>query len=269
MSLRSFTENLINLVIESCLVRKLGEIFTPALVGDLDDAGVAKLATEMGEVRERRGHLAEEVDMLKAALKTCRHHRPRPRYHTSQTAPAPSREARSSADHTHLAVKGAVDRAMADLKADFEKMTADLNQTLSLLGNTGALAMTGTSNMSKPPSPSALPAGMPKEPFAPREGSTGSHGIGVLSGAPAPPAGPFFHTPAPFGHLRTSSPANAPTGAPSLFTPGPTSSQAKTPVGVSEPTPSPLSGGSFSGASGSAAGPQQTGGNIFSSGSSR
>ncbi|KAG8163019.1 hypothetical protein KVR01_007497 [Diaporthe batatas] len=77
MSLRTFTDNLINLGIESCLIQDLPNIFTPRLVNDMDDEQLERLAGESEDVRSYRSQLRDNLDLLKQGLEQCRRYRPR------------------------------------------------------------------------------------------------------------------------------------------------------------------------------------------------
>ena len=77
MALRTFTDNLINLAIESCLIQDLPNLFTPRLVNDLDNARLANLAAESEEVRNYRLQLQKDIKLLQQGLEQCRRHRPR------------------------------------------------------------------------------------------------------------------------------------------------------------------------------------------------
>ncbi|KAF9870993.1 dynamin family protein [Colletotrichum karsti] len=77
MSLRTFTDNLINLAVESCLVHELPGMFTPADVTRMSDARVAELAAETEETQSIRSQLEAEIRLLEDGLKECRRHRPR------------------------------------------------------------------------------------------------------------------------------------------------------------------------------------------------
>ncbi|GKT64312.1 dynamin family protein [Colletotrichum tofieldiae] len=77
MALRTFTDNLINLAIESCLVQDLPSLFTPRLVSSMDDEKLAELAAESEEVRNYRSQLQEDIKLLKQGLEQCRRYRPR------------------------------------------------------------------------------------------------------------------------------------------------------------------------------------------------
>ncbi|KAK2051907.1 hypothetical protein LY76DRAFT_584249 [Colletotrichum caudatum] len=75
MALRTFTDNLINLVIESCLIQDLPTILTPKLVNRMGDDELAELAAESEEVQAYRSRLREDIKLLKQGLQQCRRYR--------------------------------------------------------------------------------------------------------------------------------------------------------------------------------------------------
>ena len=77
MALRTFTDNLINLAVESCLIQDLPSIFTPRHVNNMDDDKLAELAAESEELRNSRSQLQEDIELLKKGLKQCRPYRSR------------------------------------------------------------------------------------------------------------------------------------------------------------------------------------------------
>ncbi|KAK1594653.1 P-loop containing nucleoside triphosphate hydrolase protein [Colletotrichum navitas] len=77
MALRTFTDNLINLVIESCLIQDLPAIFSPKLVNRMDDEKLMELAAESEEVQNYRSQLREEIKLLKQGLQQCRRYKPK------------------------------------------------------------------------------------------------------------------------------------------------------------------------------------------------
>lgn len=77
MALRTFTDNLINLGIESCLIQDLPNLFTPRLVNNMDSEELEQLAAESEEVRSYRFQLRDDVKVLKEGLEQCRRYRPR------------------------------------------------------------------------------------------------------------------------------------------------------------------------------------------------
>ncbi|KAK2039836.1 hypothetical protein LZ31DRAFT_558404 [Colletotrichum somersetense] len=100
MSLRTFTDNLNNLVIESCLIQDLPAIFTPKLVNRMDDEKLAELAAESEEVQTYRSQLREDIKLLKQGLQQCRRYRirgaPEARPSTRVTPPTPPSSAGST-----------------------------------------------------------------------------------------------------------------------------------------------------------------------------
>ncbi|KAH6993347.1 P-loop containing nucleoside triphosphate hydrolase protein [Fusarium venenatum] len=78
MSRRTFTDNVINLAIESCLVHSIPEILTPTEVDGMDDVRLKELAAERSETTSRRALLNADIELLKKGLDTCRRYKPRP-----------------------------------------------------------------------------------------------------------------------------------------------------------------------------------------------
>ncbi|KAI8308016.1 Interferon-induced GTP-binding protein Mx [Colletotrichum sp. SAR11_59] len=68
MALRTFTDNLINLALESCLIQELPGILTPKAVNEMDDTRLAELAAESEEIRARRTQLQTDIKLLKQGL---------------------------------------------------------------------------------------------------------------------------------------------------------------------------------------------------------
>ena len=77
MSLRTITENVINLAVESCLVGALQTILTPQAVNKMSDDELNELAGESEEVRATRKKLNQQVAVLKDGLAKCQRYRPR------------------------------------------------------------------------------------------------------------------------------------------------------------------------------------------------
>lgn len=95
MALQTFTDNLINLAIESCLIQDLSSLFTPRLVNSMDDKKLAELAAESEEVRDHRSQLLKDIKLLKQGLEQCRRYKPRPTARSeSETKQLPSSEIR-------------------------------------------------------------------------------------------------------------------------------------------------------------------------------
>jgi hypothetical protein len=77
MSLRTFVDNVINLAVESCLVRDIPDVLTPRKVGEMNSDRLKQLASESEELQERRQTLQEQVDILRDALRVCNKLKPR------------------------------------------------------------------------------------------------------------------------------------------------------------------------------------------------
>ncbi|KAL8365605.1 hypothetical protein RB595_004429 [Gaeumannomyces hyphopodioides] len=77
MSLRTFTDTVINLAVENCLVYEIPNILTPGKVDCMDEKTLRDLAQESDEIREERGRLRRETELLRQALQKCRVYRPR------------------------------------------------------------------------------------------------------------------------------------------------------------------------------------------------
>lgn len=77
MSLRTFTDNLINLAIESCLVQELDSIFTSGSVATMIDEELSTFASEEEGVINRRSQLVTDIALLKEGLGLCRRNMPR------------------------------------------------------------------------------------------------------------------------------------------------------------------------------------------------
>jgi hypothetical protein len=77
MSRRTFTDNVINLAIENCLVCNIPDILTPTKVDRMSEERLAELAAESEETTSRRTYLDEEIGILREGLAQCRRYRPR------------------------------------------------------------------------------------------------------------------------------------------------------------------------------------------------
>ncbi|EHK22907.1 uncharacterized protein TRIVIDRAFT_132648, partial [Trichoderma virens Gv29-8] len=77
MSLRTFTDNVVNLVIENCLVSRLADVFSARVVTQMSDDMIERLAKESDEVKLERSQLADEIEKLKTGLQNCQRSRPR------------------------------------------------------------------------------------------------------------------------------------------------------------------------------------------------
>lgn len=77
MSRRTFTDNVINLAIEGCLIRDLPNILTPTQVDKMDEEQVKELPAEAKDARVRRKQLRVESNVLREGLEQCRKYKPR------------------------------------------------------------------------------------------------------------------------------------------------------------------------------------------------
>ncbi|KAF5550909.1 interferon-regulated resistance GTP-binding protein [Fusarium napiforme] len=77
MSLRTFTDNVINLAVESCLVYDIPDILTPTKVDRMSKERLEELAGESDDTLSRRKSLQEEVEILRQGLAQCRRYKPR------------------------------------------------------------------------------------------------------------------------------------------------------------------------------------------------
>ncbi|CEJ93631.1 hypothetical protein VHEMI09208 [[Torrubiella] hemipterigena] len=77
MSRRTYTDNIINLAVERCLVYDLPNLFSPLKVGQLTDEKIMELAAESQDAQAQRAQLTQEVATLRKGLEKCRRWRPR------------------------------------------------------------------------------------------------------------------------------------------------------------------------------------------------
>lgn len=78
MGRQTFTDNVLNLAIENCLVCHIPEIFTPKIVDSMSVERLRELATESETTSARRQVLKDELKVLRQGLWQCRRYRPRP-----------------------------------------------------------------------------------------------------------------------------------------------------------------------------------------------
>ncbi|KAK4032118.1 hypothetical protein C8A01DRAFT_51023 [Parachaetomium inaequale] len=78
LALRTFTENVINLAVESCLVRNIPTILTTRKVDRMSFDELKELASESEETQKRRVDLEAQVKILEEGLRKCQRHKPRP-----------------------------------------------------------------------------------------------------------------------------------------------------------------------------------------------
>ncbi|KAH0531335.1 hypothetical protein TsFJ059_000180 [Trichoderma semiorbis] len=77
MSLRTFTDNVVHLVIENCLISEIPHIFSARAVLRMTDDALERLAKESDQVKAERSKLAGEIEKLKTGLQICQRSRPR------------------------------------------------------------------------------------------------------------------------------------------------------------------------------------------------
>ncbi len=77
MSLRTFTENVMVLAVENCLLRSIPDIFEPVMVSRMENEEVATMAAETRAVREEREMLERDLATLEKGLGECRKFKPR------------------------------------------------------------------------------------------------------------------------------------------------------------------------------------------------
>ncbi|PHH62623.1 hypothetical protein CDD81_6857 [Ophiocordyceps australis] len=77
ISHRTFSDNVMNLAIEGCLINDLPTLFTPAMVGNMTSEQLQDLVGEPAENQVRRRELGEKIQMLQDALQECIKHKPR------------------------------------------------------------------------------------------------------------------------------------------------------------------------------------------------
>ncbi|KAI1852704.1 hypothetical protein JX266_002245 [Neoarthrinium moseri] len=77
VSLRTFTENMIVLAIENCLIEEIPKILTTEMINNMDDEELDRLASESEDIRLERSEIKEEYDSLKRGLQSCNKYRER------------------------------------------------------------------------------------------------------------------------------------------------------------------------------------------------
>ncbi|KAI0529917.1 P-loop containing nucleoside triphosphate hydrolase protein [Xylaria digitata] len=77
LSLRNFTDNVIILVIENCLIKDLPSILTTSAVLQMEDDMLERLAAESTDIQVERAELRAECDALQKGLDLCKTYRGR------------------------------------------------------------------------------------------------------------------------------------------------------------------------------------------------
>jgi hypothetical protein len=75
MSLKIFTDNVIILAIENCLICEIPNILEANMVNHLGDDQIRELVAERREVTEEREQLEKSLGSLHEGLRACRRHR--------------------------------------------------------------------------------------------------------------------------------------------------------------------------------------------------
>lgn len=88
MSRRTFIENVVNLVVENCLICDIPSILTPKKVNRMSEETLRDLASESHEVLLKREVLQEQTRTLREGLRICQQHRRREMTGTRIHAPS-------------------------------------------------------------------------------------------------------------------------------------------------------------------------------------
>ncbi|EHK44594.1 hypothetical protein TRIATDRAFT_181896, partial [Trichoderma atroviride IMI 206040] len=142
MSRRTFTDNVVHLVVENCLISKLPDIFNPRVVTQMSDEILKRLAEESDEIKVERSQLADEIEKLKTGLQSCQRSRPRgfsesPAFGSNKTSTAT----------TTTPVFGSVSALKSPLSAFGSVEAAQSSAAkLPVFGSTTSAATTSTSS---------------------------------------------------------------------------------------------------------------------------
>lgn len=71
MSLRTFTDNVVVLAVENCLVRDLPFVITTERFKQMTDDELEQLASEAADIQETRQQQQVELDFLRESLQAC------------------------------------------------------------------------------------------------------------------------------------------------------------------------------------------------------
>ncbi len=77
MSLRTFSDNVVVLAVENCLVSRLSSLLTTSMIHDMDDKTLSTLAAESPKVQETRRRLQKDIAVLTKGLRICAAYSPR------------------------------------------------------------------------------------------------------------------------------------------------------------------------------------------------
>lgn len=95
MARRTFTDNVMNLAIERCLVRRLPEIFPAKKLAEIKEEKLIKVAAEPAATSARRRQLQDEITTLEQGLSKCKSWQPLPTRNSLGTT-ASSKKARDN-----------------------------------------------------------------------------------------------------------------------------------------------------------------------------
>ncbi|KAH8887890.1 hypothetical protein GQ53DRAFT_796090 [Thozetella sp. PMI_491] len=105
MSLTTFADNVINLAIETCLIRDLPNILSPKGVTRMPDAAVQQISALYKDGEREKQKLEKEILGLSSILQTCQRLRPREKtaafFHLSQPLSRAASPAKLAADLPH------------------------------------------------------------------------------------------------------------------------------------------------------------------------
>lgn len=76
MSLRVFTDNIMILALENCLISDIPNILTPDKVYDMRDEDAEALAAESEQIQTERNRLQSQLERLRKGLAACRRYAP-------------------------------------------------------------------------------------------------------------------------------------------------------------------------------------------------
>lgn len=74
MALKCFVDNVAILVIEACLMKNLGAVFSPVLIMQMDESLIQKIAAESQENQDQRELLTRKKTVLSSGLEICQRH---------------------------------------------------------------------------------------------------------------------------------------------------------------------------------------------------
>ncbi|KAL2679187.1 hypothetical protein Neosp_009950 [[Neocosmospora] mangrovei] len=158
MSRRTFTDNVVNLAIESCLVCDIPNILTPTEVNCMSDLRLSELANESENTVSQRQTLREEVKILSQGLALCRRYRPRPSTIRPSSKVKLSASAQGKAPAAKLASKpvAAIEPAPISTPAYNTSLKALGKEVGAALVQTGVLSVPATdTNHPDKPAPTA------------------------------------------------------------------------------------------------------------------